>query len=199
MWESYKTYSDGYDYDDDLVLESIEESYRIAHERIERFLPDNTVRLPSFVVPAGYTEDEALVNATLEGLRERNLHKTLEGLRERNLHNDNEYLDRLRHELNVIADRGFSKYFLTMKAICDVSNQMMLSGPGRGSAAGSLVAYVLGITQVDPIKYKVLLLLMCLVLRRLILSSIIFCSLASCVQMRKTIQTLTMMYPIVCF
>ena len=144
MWESYKTYSDGYDYDDDLVLESIEESYRIAHERIERFLPDNTVRLPSFVVPAGYTEDEALVNATLEGLRERNLH------------NDNEYLDRLRHELNVIADRGFSKYFLTMKAICDVSNQMMLSGPGRGSAAGSLVAYVLGITQVDPIKYNLL-------------------------------------------
>ena len=144
MWESYKTYADGIDYDDDLVLKSIEESYHIAHERIERFLPDNTVRLPSFVVPAGHTEDEALVNATLEGLRERNLH------------NNNEYLDRLRHELNVIADRGFSKYFLTMKAICDVSNEMMLSGPGRGSAAGSLVAYVLGITQVDPIKYNLL-------------------------------------------
>ena len=144
MWESYKTYADGLDYNDDLVLQSIEESYHIAHERIERFLPDNTVRLPSFVVPAGHTEDEALVNATLEGLRERNLH------------NNNEYLDRLRHELNVIADRGFSKYFLTMKAICDVSNEMMLSGPGRGSAAGSLVAYVLGITQVDPIKYNLL-------------------------------------------
>ena len=144
MWESYKTYAGGIDYDDDLVLKSIEESYHIAHERIERFLPDNTVRLPSFVVPAGHTEDEALVNATLEGLRERNLH------------NNNEYLDRLRHELNVIADRGFSKYFLTMKAICDVSNEMMLSGPGRGSAAGSLVAYVLGITQVDPIKYNLL-------------------------------------------
>ena len=144
MWESYKTYADGHDYNDDLVLQSIEESYHIAHERIERFLPDNTVRLPSFVVPAGHTEDEALVNATLEGLRERNLH------------NNNEYLDRLRHELNVIADRGFSKYFLTMKAICDVSNEMMLSGPGRGSAAGSLVAYVLGITQVDPIKYNLL-------------------------------------------
>ncbi len=43
-----------------------------------------------------------------------------------------------------------------MKAICDVSNEMMLSGPGRGSAAGSLVAYVLGITQVDPIKYNLL-------------------------------------------
>jgi DNA polymerase-3 subunit alpha len=144
MWESYKTYADGIDYDDDLVLKSIEESYRIAHERIERFLPDNTVRLPSFVVPAGYTENEALVNAALEGLRERGLHK------------NNEYLNRLRHELNVISDRGFSKYFLTMKAICDVSNEMMLSGPGRGSAAGSLVAFSLGITQVDPIKYNLL-------------------------------------------
>ena len=144
MWESYKTYADGIDYDDDLVLKSIEESYRIAHERIERFLPDNTVRLPSFVVPAGHTEDEALVNAALEGLRERSLHKS------------DEYLNRLRHELNVIADRGFSKYFLTMKAISDVSNEMMLSGPGRGSAAGSLVAFSLGITQVDPIKYNLL-------------------------------------------
>jgi len=144
MWESYKTYADGIDYDDDLVLKSIEESYHIAHSRIERFLPDNTVRLPSFVVPAGYTENEALVNAALEGLRERGLHK------------NNEYLNRLRHELNVISDRGFSKYFLTMKAICDVSNEMMLSGPGRGSAAGSLVAFSLGITQVDPIKYNLL-------------------------------------------
>ena len=64
-----------------------------------------------------------------------------------------EYSERLRQELNVIVDRGFSKYFLTMKAIADKANDNMLSGPGRGSAAGSLVAYALGITQVDPIKY----------------------------------------------
>ncbi len=43
-----------------------------------------------------------------------------------------------------------------MKAIADKANENMLSGPGRGSAAGSLVAYVLGITQVDPIKYGLL-------------------------------------------
>ena len=133
-----------YDYDDQLVLDSIEETHKIAHERIEAFLPDNTVRLPSFVVPAGYTDTEALINLSLEGLREAGLH------------DNQEYMDRLNHELHVIDDRGFSKYFLTMKAISDVANSMMLAGPGRGSAAGSLVAYALGITQIDPIKYNLL-------------------------------------------
>jgi len=140
MWESYKEYSKDYDYDDDLVLGSIEETYTIAHERIESFFPDNTVRLPSFVVPAGFTDTEALINMCLEGLREKGLHE------------DTEYHSRLEHELDIIDDRGFSKYFLTMKAIADVANSMMLAGPGRGSAAGSLVAYALGITQIDPIK-----------------------------------------------
>ena len=142
MWESYKKYSQqsGFEYDDDAVLNSIEESYRIAFERIENFLPDNTVRLPSFVVPAGFTATQALVNYSLEGLKDKGLHT------------NKEYTDRLRRELHVIDERGFSKYFLTMKSIADVATDMMLTGPGRGSAAGSLVAYALNITQVDPIK-----------------------------------------------
>jgi len=146
IWESYKEYSEstGFEYDDNVVLKSIEETHRIAHERIESFLPDNTVRLPEFVVPAGFTATQALVNYALEGL------KTY------GLHTNKEYTDRLRTELNVIDDRGFSKYFLTMKAIVDVTNDMMLAGPGRGSAAGSLVAYALGITQIDPIKHGLL-------------------------------------------
>ena len=146
MWQSYKQYSDeqGFVYDDDLVMESIEESHRIAFDRIESFLPDNTVRLPEFVVPAGFTATQALVNYALEGLKEKGLHT------------NKEYTERLRLELNVIDDRGFSKYFLTMKSIVDVATDMMLPGPGRGSAAGSLVAYALGITQVDPIKHGLL-------------------------------------------
>ena len=146
MWASYKQYSEqcGFEYDDDLVLNSITNTYNIAHERIEKFLPDNTVRLPDFVVPAGFTANEALANISLEGLRDKNLH------------NDAEYMKRLRHELDVISGRGFSKYFLTMKAVVDKANNSMLTGPGRGSAAGSLVAYVLNITQIDPIKYGLL-------------------------------------------
>ena len=143
MWESYKKYSAecGVEYDDKIVRDSIERTHQIAHERIESFLPDNTVRLPDFVVPEGSTAGQTLAALCVEGLRELGLE------------NNQEYVGRLRHEVAVIEDRGFSKYFLTMKAISDVAIQRQLVGAGRGSAAGSLVAYVLKITQVDPIKY----------------------------------------------
>lgn len=146
VWASYKNYSAlcGVEYDESLVLNSIEETYTIAHERIEDFLPDDTVRLPDFVVPAGATATQALTRFSIDGLKAIGKHK------------DQTYIERLRHELTVIDDRGFSKYFLTMKAIADKASNMMLTGPGRGSAAGSLVAYVLGITQIDPIKYNLL-------------------------------------------
>jgi DNA polymerase-3 subunit alpha len=146
MWASYKKYATegGFKYDDQVILDSIEESHRIAFDRIEKFFPDNTVRLPSFVVPAGFTATQALVQYSLEGLKERGFQ------------GNPEYIQRLKHELDVIDDRGFSKYFLTMKSIADVASTMMLAGPGRGSAAGSLVAYALGITQVDPIRHGLL-------------------------------------------
>jgi len=146
MWESYKKYSEECQviYDDDLIYDSLVKTHYIANERIEDFMPDDTVRLPSFVVPEGATADEALLKISVTALR--NL----------DLDGDEVYTGRLRHELDVIIDRGFSKYFLTMKAIADKANENMLSGPGRGSAAGSLVAYVLGITQVDPIKHGLL-------------------------------------------
>ena len=143
MWASYKKYSEecGAEYDDELVLASIARTHKIAHERIESFLPDNTVRLPDFVVPEGSTAGQ-----TLSAL-------CVEGLRSLGLQNDTEYVERLKYEVSVIEDRGFSKYFLTMKSIADVAVDRQLVGAGRGSAAGSLVAYVLNITQVDPIKY----------------------------------------------
>ena len=154
MWASYQQYSKEQNYDDNLVRASLEETWNIAHNRIEKFFPDNTVRLPSFVVPAGATADQALAKLALDGLCEvmgwpAQLKMTISP-------KHREYIDRLKHELTVIADRGFSKYFLTMKSICDIANGMMLTGPGRGSAAGSLVAYALRITQIDPIKYGLL-------------------------------------------
>ena len=146
MWESYQRFSEecGIEYDDNVVFESIKETETIGFERIEDFLPDNTVRLPNFVVPAGYTDDQYLE------------HLTRKKMTYSKHQNDKVYRDRLMQELKVISDRGFSKYFLTMAAISDKACQMMLAGPGRGSAAGSLVAYLLGITQVDPIKYGLL-------------------------------------------
>ena len=144
MWESYKKYSEGYDYDDDVVLKSITNTHTIAHDMIEEFTPDTEVRLPGFVVPPDSTADETLRKFCFEGLKSMGLFTR------------KNYVERLETEIDVIEDRGFSKYFLTMKAVADKSNEVMLTGPGRGSAAGSLVAYVLGITQVDPIKYGLL-------------------------------------------
>lgn len=143
MWEAYKKYSQecNQQYDDDLVLRSIEESYRIAHERIENFLPDNSVKLPSFVVPPGKSADDALTELAEQGLSEKKLRKEV-------------YRRRMEEELQVIKENNFSQYFLTMKAISDKANDLMLTGPGRGSGAGSLVCYLLGITQADPLRWE---------------------------------------------
>lgn len=146
MWEDYKKYSSlcGVEYDDDLVMKSITNTHKIAFERIESFMPDSTVRLPEFVVPPDHTATGALTKLAITGLKSMDLHKKMN------------YIDRLKEEIKIIDERGFSKYFLTMKAIADRANDVMLSGPGRGSAAGSLLSYVLGITQIDPIKYDLL-------------------------------------------
>jgi DNA polymerase-3 subunit alpha len=143
MWEAYKSYSEHCKtkYDDDVVLQSIEETYDIAHNRIEDFLPDNSVKLPSFVVPPGKSADEALAEMAEKGLQDKKLRKQV-------------YRERMEYELKVIRENKFSQYFLTMKAISDRANELMLTGPGRGSGAGSLVCYLLGITQADPIRWE---------------------------------------------
>ncbi len=142
MWESYKSYSAKHrtEYDDTFVRDSIERTHHIAFDRCEDFLPDSTVRLPEFVVPEGKTAIQALTSDALAGMKEKNI-------------TDPEYVDRLKYELNIIKERGFAQYFLTMKAISDKAQEEMLVGLGRGSAAGSLLSYVLDITQIDPIKY----------------------------------------------
>lgn len=145
MWDSYKKYSSklGFEYDDSLILSSIEETYNIAHSRIEEFLPDNSVKLPSFVVPSDKTADEALAELAESSLSEKKYKKEKKEI----------YRKRMEEELEVIRNNNFSQYFLTMKAIADRANDVMLTGPGRGSGAGSLVCYLLGITQADPIKW----------------------------------------------
>jgi DNA polymerase III subunit alpha len=144
LYEFYKLTSKklGFSYDDKLIAESIERTSEIAATRIESYTPDTTIKLPSFVVPEGETADDMLVKIAIDNLKKHNLHK------------DSEYVARLKEELHTIKDRGFSKYFLTMKTIADKSKEKQLCGAGRGSGAGSLVSYLLNITEVDPIKYK---------------------------------------------
>jgi DNA polymerase-3 subunit alpha len=80
-----------------------------------------------------------------------------EGLKRLGLAEDVVYVDRLQEELNVIKDKKFASYFLVVADMINWAKQNeIMVGPGRGSAAGSLVCYALGITDVDPIKYDLL-------------------------------------------
>ena len=146
MYDAYQKYSSecGVEYDEQLIFDSLTTTHFIAHDVIEDFEPDVSIRLPDFVVPEGKTAEEALCDLCKEGLAA----KGFAG--------NKEYEDRLDYEFDIIVKQGFAKYFLTMKAIADKANDMMLSGPGRGSAAGALLSYVLGITQVDPLRWGLL-------------------------------------------
>lgn len=80
-----------------------------------------------------------------------------EGLSERVPHADREYLERLTYELKTIAQMGYSDYFLIVSDFMKYARRNgILTGPGRGSSASSLVAYTLFITDVDPLKYNLL-------------------------------------------
>jgi DNA polymerase-3 subunit alpha len=82
---------------------------------------------------------------------------SLEGLQLRGLSENKEYLDRLDEELKIIKDKKFAPYFLVVQSmIAWAKKEGIMVGPGRGSAAGSLVCYSLGITDIDPIKYGLL-------------------------------------------
>jgi DNA polymerase-3 subunit alpha len=146
IWNEFKEkYSHLYnEFDENIIKESIENTYKIAHEKIEDFIPDRTIKLPSFIVPKGKDENVLLKE------------KCILGLKEKGLDVKQEYCERLERELRVIKKRDFSKYFLAMKEISDIANEIMTVGSSRGSAGGSLVAYVLNITQVDPIKFNLL-------------------------------------------
>ena len=82
---------------------------------------------------------------------------SLEGLITRGLSDNKEYLDRLDEELEIIKNKKFAPYFLVVQSmIAWAKKEGIMVGPGRGSAAGSLVCYALGITDVDPIKHGLL-------------------------------------------
>ena len=81
----------------------------------------------------------------------------LKGMVEKELYDIPEYKERMQEELDIIRDKNFSPYFLIVSNMLNwAKSQDILVGPGRGSAAGSLVCYALGITDVDPIKYGLL-------------------------------------------
>lgn len=126
------------------IPEAIENTVKIA-QRVNIEIQLGVLQLPHFPLPKGETS-----NSYLEKLVNKNLPKRYE-MPSREIHG------RLRYELDVIEKSGFTNYFLIVHDFVSwAKSQGIIVGPGRGSAAGSLVAYVLYITSIDPIAYNLL-------------------------------------------
>ena len=124
-------------------------------DKIEPFTLSRDVLLPKFTIP-----DEFKVTDDEDGKKGENnylKHLTYEGAKKRYDELTPEITDRLDFELDVIANTGYPGYFLIVQDFIAEARKMGVSvGPGRGSAAGSAVAYCLGITNIDPIAYDLL-------------------------------------------
>ena len=127
------------------IPESCDNTLLIA-ERCNVTLREGENLLPQFEVPAGQTEDSWLRVLSHEGLKKRLGDRTTA-----------EHVTRLDYELDVMIKMGFPGYFLVVADLCSHAREVGIRvGPGRGSAAGSLVAYALGITGLDPIEHGLL-------------------------------------------
>ncbi|MEO1021908.1 MAG: DNA polymerase III subunit alpha [Bacteroidota bacterium] len=115
-------------------------------DKVEPITLARDVILPNFELPDGFaTEDDYL------------RHLSLEGARPRYPEMDEEVTQRIDLELGIIKDMGFAGYFLIVQDFIAAARDMgVYVGPGRGSAAGSVVAYCIGITNIDPLKYDLL-------------------------------------------
>lgn len=126
------------------ALEALENTQKIA-DRCNVEIEFGVTKLPKYDVPEGYTSWEYLNKLCFEGL-ERRYTPVTEELKER-----------LKYELSVIQSMGYVDYFLIVwDFIKYAKDHDIMVGPGRGSAAGSLVSYCLEITTIDPIKYQLL-------------------------------------------
>ena len=126
------------------IPEALENTQKIA-DRCHVDIEFGVTKLPRYDVPEGYTSWEYLNKLCCEGL-EKKYHPVTEELRER-----------LKYELDTIQTMGYVDYFLIVwDFIKYARDHDIIVGPGRGSAAGSLVSYTLDITQLDPIRYQLL-------------------------------------------
>lgn len=126
------------------IPEAIENTIKIA-EKCNLELDFKRTYLPHYIAPEGKNREEYLVELCEEGLRQK-YGEITDGVRER-----------FQHELNLIQKLGYTSYFLITRDFVHYAKEKDIPvGPGRGSAAGSIVSYALGITDIDPLKYGLL-------------------------------------------
>lgn len=162
IWSEYTKLKEQYPfYDDQQICDAIELSYDIAHNLIGDVSIDRSVKLPGIgrlieknaldkllEASVGMSEDDVAFKQLVQ--------LAIFGLRNLKLNTNDVYINRLKYELETIKHLRFAKYFLTYHKIMEIAGKEMLIGNGRGSAAGSLLSYVLNITQVDPIRFGLL-------------------------------------------
>ena len=126
-------------------------------EKIENFHLKRDVLLPAFDIPEKFIDTQDNVDGGKRGENAYLRHLTYEGAKKRYGEITEEISERLDFELATIENTGYPGYFLIVQDFTSQARKMGVSvGPGRGSAAGSAVAYCVGITNVDPIKYDLL-------------------------------------------
>ncbi|HUT96373.1 MAG TPA: DNA polymerase III subunit alpha [Candidatus Paceibacterota bacterium] len=127
------------------VPEAIENTQKIA-DMCNLKLELDKIELPHFPLPEDETANSYLKKICEKGLRKRDFGENLDQAKKQ-----------LKFELGVIEKTGFASYFLIVQDVVNwAKNNSIVVGPGRGSAAGSIVSYLLNITDVDPLKYKLL-------------------------------------------
>ena len=126
-------------------------------EKIEPFALARDVLLPKFDIPAKFVVSEDQEDGGKRGENAYLRHLTLQGAKSRYGELTNEIQERIDFELSVIENTGYPGYFLIVQDLIAAARSLDVSvGPGRGSAAGSVVAYCLQITNIDPIAYDLL-------------------------------------------
>ena len=127
------------------VPEALQNTNEIL-DKVEFYSINHAPILPDFPLPEGFTDEDDYLR-----------HLVYEGAKERWPDLDEEHRERLDFELETIKNMGFPGYFLIVQDYIRMAPKLGCTvGPGRGSAAGSAVAYCLGITKIDPMKYDLL-------------------------------------------
>jgi DNA polymerase-3 subunit alpha len=134
---------------DDIIEEAIANTLEVA-EKIHPYNIMGEPRIPDYPVPPGHTADTYLEEVTWEGLKDRLKCRSRSEI-------NSTYKERLEYELKMMQKMGFSTYFLVVWDYIKYARDSNIPvGPGRGSAAGSLVAYALKITNIDPVHHGLL-------------------------------------------
>jgi DNA-directed DNA polymerase III PolC len=142
VWDEYLRSKEGTSfYNDQLICDTIERTHDIAFNVIGTVKPDRSPKYPKNLVPVDRTPIKHLTKMCMQGLIER-------GLADKP-----EYIERLKEELGIIKAKEFAEYFITYAKIMELAHTVCLCGVGRGSGGGSLVNYVLRITDLDPIRW----------------------------------------------